>query len=243
MLVIGLLVAQAFPQSQAKKGAQKPTAADLDKQVSKSREEVIKATQEFRASLEKLIAVYDPEIAEATRVVATRRELHAQGLASRRELDESEQKLAALQAKFDSTKNQITDCDHLVAEVEAAEKLSKLSPATAYATSGALIRYTGFAHWTLSDASKIQGFFESKFGRELPISAFGQSPVHDKMGYDHREAMDVALHPDSQEGRALMTFLQSSGIPFLGFRHAVAGSATGAHIHIGKPSPRLSRQL
>jgi hypothetical protein len=31
--------------------------------------------------------------------------------------------------------------------------------------------------------------------------------------------------------------LRRAGIPFIAFRSAVAGAATGAHIHIGQPSP------
>jgi hypothetical protein len=50
----------------------------------------------------------------------------------------------------------------------------------------------------------------------------------------------VALHPDSAEGRALMDYLRRRGIPFLAFRGARAGVATGAHIHVGEPSERLA---
>jgi hypothetical protein len=52
--------------------------------------------------------------------------------------------------------------------------------------------------------------------------------------------MDVAVHPDSAEGRALMAYLQSQGIPYTAFRAPLAGNATGAHIHIGSPSRRLA---
>jgi hypothetical protein len=51
--------------------------------------------------------------------------------------------------------------------------------------------------------------------------------------------MDVALHPDSKEGQSLLNHLRQVGIPFIAFRNAVPGASTGAHIHIGKPSPRL----
>jgi hypothetical protein len=50
--------------------------------------------------------------------------------------------------------------------------------------------------------------------------------------------MDVALHPESKEGQTLLNYLRQLGIPFIAFRGAVAGAATGAHIHIGKASPR-----
>lgn len=92
------------------------------------------------------------------------------------------------------------------------------------------------AKWSLSDASKVESFFTSKFGRALPVTAFGQSDLHTRWGLDHRRSMDVGLHPDSQEGRALIEFLRGEGIPFLTFRRAVPGAATAPHIHIGKPS-------
>lgn len=92
--------------------------------------------------------------------------------------------------------------------------------------------------WSLADSKKVENFFFAKFGRPLPTSAFGQSSIHDRWGLDHRQGMDVGLHPDSQEGAALVDFLRSEKIPFLVFRHAIPGVATGPHIHIGRPSHR-----
>ncbi|HXU08566.1 MAG TPA: hypothetical protein VN743_06185, partial [Blastocatellia bacterium] len=85
------------------------------------------------------------------------------------------------------------------------------------------------------------GYFVSQFHHAMPISAYGQTAVHDQLGFDHRNAVDVAVSPDSAEGQTLMAYLRSVGIPFIAFRHAVAGSATGAHIHIGYPSKRIAR--
>jgi hypothetical protein len=59
------------------------------------------------------------------------------------------------------------------------------------------------------------------------------------MGWNHRNSVDVGLHPDSAEGSALIAYLQSAGIPFLAFRGAIPGVSTGPHIHIGSPSNRL----
>jgi hypothetical protein len=84
----------------------------------------------------------------------------------------------------------------------------------------------------------IKKLFTSKFGRTLPVSAFGQTDLHSRLGFDHRNGVDVALHPDSVEGRALVAKLRVLGIPFIAFRRAVPGVATGPHIHIGNPSPR-----
>jgi hypothetical protein len=96
--------------------------------------------------------------------------------------------------------------------------------------------------WSLADSKKVENFFFTKFGRPLPTSAFGQSEIHDRWGLDHRQGLDVGLHPDSREGIALVDFLRSEKIPFLVFRHAIPGVATGAHIHIGRPSHRYARR-
>jgi len=84
----------------------------------------------------------------------------------------------------------------------------------------------------------IKGLFVSKFGSNLPVSAFGQTRLHSRFGFDHRNSVDVALNPDSAEGRALLARLRGFGFPFIAFRKAVPGVATGAHIHVGNPSPR-----
>ncbi len=98
----------------------------------------------------------------------------------------------------------------------------------------------GGGRWKLSDANLVKDFFMEKFNRPLPLSAFGQSDLHTRWGWDHRNGMDVGLHPDSSEGRALIAFLREKSIPFLAFRSAIPGVATGPHIHVGNPSPRLS---
>jgi hypothetical protein len=92
--------------------------------------------------------------------------------------------------------------------------------------------------WSLAEATKVEKFFASKFKRPLPLTAFGQSDLHTRWGLDHRNGMDVGLHPDSAEGRALIEFLRAESIPFLVFRGPVPGVATGPHIHIGNRSSR-----
>jgi len=92
--------------------------------------------------------------------------------------------------------------------------------------------------WTLAEAHRVEKFFLTKFKRPLPLTAFGQSDLHTRWGLDHRNGMDVGLHPDSVEGRALIEFLRAESIPFLVFRGPVPGVATGPHIHIGNRSSR-----
>jgi hypothetical protein len=99
--------------------------------------------------------------------------------------------------------------------------------------------FEGTGKWSISDSARVESFFVSRFNRPLPLTAFGQSDLHNRWGLDHRHSMDVGLHPDSLEGKALIRFLLSEGIPFLAFRGSVPGVATGPHIHIGHGSPRL----
>lgn len=98
----------------------------------------------------------------------------------------------------------------------------------------------GRGKWKLADAQKIEDFFFGRFKKSLPLTAFGQSDLHTRWGLDHRNGMDVGLHPDSSEGRVLIEFLRNESIPFLAFRGPVPGVATGPHIHIGNRSPRVS---
>jgi hypothetical protein len=204
-----------------------------------ARASLVKATNDYKASLEKLVEIYKRAVDENTELLATRKQLFEQGILSRRELDETERKVVEAQANLAAANKQIGETDNMLAEAAAIEAPGKVSiPAGKFITTAAYMRFNGSAGWKLQDAAKVSAFFSDKFGRSLPISAYGQSGVHNSLGFDHRNSVDVALHPDSAEGQALMTHLRAAGIPFIAFRRAVPGSATGAHIHIGYPSHR-----
>jgi hypothetical protein len=127
-----------------------------------------------------------------------------------------------------------------VAAKEAAKAAKMARAGGGLVQTTAYIRYAGARPWSLAEAGAVEQFFRGKFGRALPVSSFGQSPVHDRWGYDHHNAMDVGLSPDSAEGRALVEYLRASGVPFTAFRFAIPGTATGPHIHVGRPSHRIA---
>jgi hypothetical protein len=120
-----------------------------------------------------------------------------------------------------------------VLKIERSEPPRKDLPAAVVAGSG---------RWRISDSTRVEDFFMSRFKRPLPLTAFGQSELHNRWGLDHRDSMDVGLHPDSVEGKVLIKFLVSEQIPFLAFRTSVPGVATGPHIHVGNGSHRMTRQ-
>lgn len=114
--------------------------------------------------------------------------------------------------------------------IERSEPLRQDSPVAVVAGSG---------NWKITDSARVEDFFMSRFKRPLPLTAFGQSKLHTRWRLDHRNGMDVGLHPDSLEGKALIKFLISEKIPFLAFRSSVQGVATGPHVHVGNGSHRL----
>lgn len=207
-----------------------------------AREKLIANTKVYRESLEEVLKLQKREQVRIAGLVEARRGLAETGIISRRELEESQAQLDTAAAKITETTKSIEEADQLVTEVMAAEQLAKVKPEPpgTFRSGPVLIRYSGTSNFSLNDYSSIDEYFHSQFARSMPVSAFGQSGTHERMGFDHRRALDVAIHPDSVEGRSLMAYLRSQGIPFIAFRAAVAGSATGAHIHIGPPSSRAS---
>lgn len=232
--------ATAGPAKESKSKEATPQAAAQD--VSTSRENLIAATEAYKESLDKLQAMYGDEVKRATELLEKRKRLFEAGIIAKRELDASNVALAEAQSKVEDTRKRLSEADNLIVEANALDQLAKLPPAPpgAYTSNLRMIRYLGPSHWSLSNVGSVEGYFRAQFGKALPISAIGQSATHDRLGFDHRESVDVALHPDSAEGEALMAYLRSQGIPFIAFRSAVPGSATGAHIHIGRPSHRIS---
>jgi len=214
-----------------------------DTDPAKLNADVVRTMKAYKASLEKLLKIYEQDFKKKVGEVQEHRRLYEKGYVSRSELDESQQELASAEAKLKETEEKIVETKIAIAEASALEEFLRIPPLAAgqYMERGALIRYNGKANWSLADAGEIRRFFAEKFGRMLPVSAWGQTPFHQRMKFDHRDAMDVALHPDSSEGRALLAYLRQTGIPFTAFRDGVPGSATGAHIHIGRPSLRAAR--
>ncbi len=163
---------------------------------------------------------------------------------SRRDLEASERAVGEAKDKVAEVNRNLAAADSQIAgtllEAEEATKIrkSKPLPRGGMLSTTALIRYNGASIWALGDSWKVQRFFLEAFKKPLPIAVFGQGSIHDRWRLDHRNAMDVSLHPDGPEGQALLSFLRANGIPFLAFRAAIPGTATGPHIHIGRPSHR-----
>ncbi len=211
--------------------------------LEKAASDVIAATTNYRAALERLLVIYQRDVDRRSELADLRQDLYERGVLSKREYEEGLQAQAEARKNLEDTQLAIVDTDRMLAEARTAEMLARLTPIPrgGYEERSGLVRFNGAAIWSLAhDTPRLEAFFQSHFGRALPISALGQTPLHDRMGFDHHNALDVAVHPDSPEGRALMNYLRSAGIPFIAAWGAIPGAASGAHIHVGQPSPRIS---
>jgi len=247
LLVIGLLLLAVLSIDIAaqRRTKKKPAPKEAPKsELTKLREEYVKATNDYKASLEKLLAIYEANVKKAEEKVTLSKKLLAEGLIARTQVEENERALALAKEKINDTNRQIANAEAQSAgvylEAAADEEIAKnlrLAKQSLIRTSS-FTRFTGAGGWSLGDAWKIQRFFSDTFNKQLPIAVFGQGAIHDRWRLDHRNAMDIQLHPDGVEGQALLNFLQKNGIPYSAFRSAIPGTATGPHIHIGRPSHR-----
>jgi hypothetical protein len=218
----------------------------------KSTTTLIGATNQYKASSKELLSIQEAEVNQAAAKLDELRPLVSEGLVARAELEAGEQQLAGLREQLVATQKQIAASDSRIAEIQAQQELARAEAAMPRSTvklvsksypslgvGATILRSNGVAAWSIGSLAAVQSFFSNAFGHALPTSAIGQSATHNHLGYDHRNAVDVALHPDSAEGKTLISYLQTQGIPFLAFRAAIPGVATGPHIHIGSPSHRL----
>ncbi|HWP54289.1 MAG TPA: hypothetical protein VN476_09115 [Pyrinomonadaceae bacterium] len=256
LLLMGFVLptySQKTSTSQKKSGSQKKSAAKKppvvetpapETNLAKLRDEYIKATKDYKASLQKLLGMYQDSVTKAEQRHEQLQKLLADGLISKSELEQSETSLTEAKIKVTGVEQQIAGADNQIAnaliEIEGDKQLAKLGPARrgSLVQTTSFMRFTGAGHWVLSQANPIETFFQQTFKRPLPIAVFGQGAIHNQWRLDHRNAMDISLNPDGAEGQALIRFLQSNGIPFSAFRGAIPGVATGPHIHIGLPSHR-----
>jgi hypothetical protein len=204
--------------SQKKSAAKKPPVAETpapETNLAKLRDEYIKATKDYKASLQKLLGMYQDSVTKAEQRHEQLQKLLADGLISKSELEQSETSLTEAKIKVTGVEQQIAGADNQIAnaliEIEGDKQLAKLGPARrgSLVQTTSFMRFTGAGHWVLSQANPIETFFQQTFKRPLPIAVFGQGAIHNQWRLDHRNAMDISLNPDGAEGQALIRFLQS----------------------------------
>jgi hypothetical protein len=123
---------------------------------------------------------------------------------------------------------------------QAEEMLALKLSASPSEAQGIAERYDGDGVFNMVIFADVQEAFERQFHKSLPVSAMGETAVHRALGFNHTGRVDVAVSPEDPEGGWLRTYLMMKHIPFFAFKQAIPGKATGAHIHLGPISTRLS---
>jgi hypothetical protein len=216
---------------------------DAHEALGAARGQLLESTRAYRASLERLIVLQREAAARAELEASQRRILLEQGIVSRRESEESARSAAATRDRLEETRQRLAETDAVLAETLAAMELARSAPPSGkevVVSTAHAIGAPGKVDLTTSIVTSLDQFFRGRFARALPMSARGQTPVHDRLGLDHHHAVDVAVHPDSAEGWALIEHLRLLRVPFMAFRSMVPGSSTGAHLHIGRASRKLA---
>lgn len=264
MGVVCLFAAQAFAQSAAER--QVRLAEERLEQVRRiveagaaPRRDLDRARTDLADARDALLleqTLYGPDLSEesadamlavAERRVARRRaemdavrEMVESGGLPRARLDEPRQRLAWAEEERSRAFDRAALVRALADTARAELAAETAEPVVEVAVNGpAAERFDGAAYDS-EHAKAAERAFIREFGKALPVSARGQTEFHLRLGFDHRDRVDVALHPDEPEGIWLRRFLVKEGIPYFAFRGSVPGKSSGAHIHIGPASPRVS---
>lgn len=193
------------------------------------------------ADVSDMVSAAQRRVDRQAAIVEQRQKLLDMGILARSEVASYQDELDSRRRVLQLAKNRAQLLSDLRNMAKREEQLEQTM-----ATSGesgtlkyAMIRYDGNGFFNLNDLTTIQSEFERVFHHPLPVSALGQTAVHQAMGLDHRNRVDVALNPEQPEGIWLRQLLERLHVPYLAFRSAVAGAATAPHIHIGPGSTRL----
>ncbi|HEY7218695.1 MAG TPA: hypothetical protein VH985_09910 [Candidatus Binatia bacterium] len=190
-----------------------------------------------------LLANYERDQIKLREEVIKRRKLYQNGEISEDQVREAERSYISALNRIYEMRHAVVETDIAITEAVLGEKVLRMPalPVNGFSETADVKRFNGAFKWSLKEAPRVERYFAQTFGRRLPVTAMGQSDTHNRLGFDHHDSMDVALHPDSAEGKALIDHLRKAGIPFIAFRTAVPGASTGPHIHVGQPSGRLVR--
>src|SRR5215217_5457890 len=114
-LLLVLILAVDF--SAQRKSKKKPAPSEPQTELTKLREEYVKATNEYKTSLEKLLAIYEDNVKKAEAKVDVSKKLLAEGLIAKSQFEETERVLAGEKQQVVETRRQMTTADAQIAGV------------------------------------------------------------------------------------------------------------------------------
>jgi hypothetical protein len=189
---------------------------------------------------DEMIAATARRLERRRKALENAEQLVKEGVASRLSLGTYLDELDRARKELDLAESRARLARELIQMAKDEEELQKSLDRAPQQARRLAERFDGDGLFSRVDFLRIESAYASRFSKRLPVSAVGETAVHRALGFDHRDRVDVAVHPDQPEGVWLRQFLTDQHIPYFAFRHAVPGKATGAHIHIGPMSTRLA---
>ncbi len=116
-------------QSPVKRASGRPKSAPGQAAASPEKASFIKATEDYKAGLNSLLASYQANVEQLTQQAGKLKELYDQGIISKRDLEESQNAIAEARVKVDDTRKQIAEADLQIAE---AQKPPAVPPGTLF---------------------------------------------------------------------------------------------------------------
>lgn len=190
-----------------------------------------------------MVQAAERRVARQQRLLDQRKSFLEQGIIARAELQSVQDEVDSRERVLELAKNRLRLLNELREMAAAEQRLEREAAMSGSSPKGSMIRYDGNGSFQLADLTTIENEYERHFHATLPVSALGQTLVHQSLGLDHRNRVDVALSPESTQGVWLRQLLERLHVPYLAFRSPVAGAATAPHIHIGTGSTRLKLAL
>ena len=138
VLILSLFI---IGSAQAQKKIQPPTSQPHSKQTQPAdpikdfRVSFIKASEDYKASLQALLVLYDADVKRRTEAAAQVKELYTDGLISRRDYEASSNDIAQAQARVDEVRQQIANAEMTIAEAKRPSGPDALVTMTASSTS------------------------------------------------------------------------------------------------------------
>src|SRR5438105_9492790 len=164
--LVALVLSPGAPaQKQTASRHETSTPDQSASELSKLRDQYIKTTKDYKANLQKLLALYQDSAQKAAQQRDKMQKLLAEGLVSQREVEQAESALTDAGLKVSEVQQQLGAADTQIAqtplEIEGEKQLAKLGPLRkgALVRTTSFIRYNGAGAWSLSQAGKIELFF------------------------------------------------------------------------------------
>lgn len=133
-LLKGLLLLLAVTMPAA---AETPKPSRLEQAVL----DVVAATIEYRAALERVLGIHERESARLVELGALRRDLYNRGVLTRREFEEGEQAQATAKKNVEDTRRAIADADRMLTEARLAQAIARITPQSTTSLPQGTIRY------------------------------------------------------------------------------------------------------